>query len=65
MEINVGHSSAYPLVTLEGDAFAIRGGLDPICVSVGRYNVPTCLQHGDGNEVSDTFLVEPHLMSEA
>ena len=61
MYINVGHSSAYPLVTVEGGVFAIMGGHDPIYVSVGQYNVPTCLQHGDGDKFSDTFLVEPHL----
>ena len=58
---DVGHSSAYPLVTLDGDVFAFRGGQDPIFVSVGQYDVPTCLQHGDGDEVSDTFFVDSHL----
>ena len=61
MEVDVGHSSSYPLGTLELDVFSLRGGHDPICVSVSLYNVTTCLQHGDGNEVSDAFLVEPHL----
>ena len=61
MEVDSGHSSAYPLVTVEGDVFALRGGHDKIYVSVGQYNVPICLQHGDGDKVSDTFLVEPQL----
>ena len=46
---------------LEGDVFALRGGHDPICVSVGLYDVTTCLQHGDGDKVSNTFLFETHL----
>ena len=50
-----------PLFTLEGDVFDFRGVHDPIYVSVGRYDVPTLLQHGDGDKVSYTFLVEPHL----
>ena len=60
-EVDVGHSSAYPLVTLEGDVFAFRGGQYPIYVGVGQYNLPTCLQHGYGDKVRDNFLVEPHL----
>ena len=46
---------------LEGDAFALRDGHDLICVIMGRYYVTTCFQNGDGDKVSDTFLVEPQL----
>ena len=39
-EVNVGHPIEYPLVTLECDVFAFRGGYYTVCVGVGQDDVP-------------------------